>query len=127
MQILNCVVRLSGDVTNESVKNGVTAPEVMLLQHLHGHDAVRSIQPTVMDKRGHREERARLIMTYGDRVVTELFGGPHLRLPIQLVDDLDDESDDDESEDKSDDDDGEGSPPAPPPPSDPKKTLSLNK
>lgn len=87
MQLYDCKVRLNGNMLSESVKKDVTAPEIIILRALHGHDeGVIDIRPTVMDKRPHADERERLEQVYGPKVVFETFGLPHLKLPIKLDD-----------------------------------------
>jgi len=72
-----------------------------------------------------REERARLIMTYGGKVVLDLFGGDHQKLPVQLID-LDDPEDEDEDESEEEAADSDGGVQGPPVEA-PKKTLTLSK
>lgn len=86
MQIANCHVRLSGDMTNEVFKPGVTPAEVAVLRALHGANAVVKIQPTVMDKRPHAQEFDRLKQAYGDKVVTAAFPGALPQLPVNFKD-----------------------------------------
>ena len=100
MQLYDATVRLSGNPMQEVPKQNLTAPEVMLLQKIHGGvDAVVRIAKRKMDKRSHGEERARLGALYGDQQVFSLFGPDHTKLPVKLdniefVDD-DELSDDD--------------------------------
>lgn len=64
MQTLNALVALSGDRNNMVFKTGITPPEVLLLQQLHGADAVLSIEPVGDEKREPFEEIARLKIAY---------------------------------------------------------------
>lgn len=86
MQLANCHVRLSGDMTNEVFKPGVTPAEVAVLRALHGADAVVKIQPTVMDKRPHAQEFDRLKQVYGDKIVVAAFPGAVPQLPVSFKD-----------------------------------------
>lgn len=43
MKLYTCKVRHGGSLHNEVLKNNVTAPEIRLLQHIHGHDAILDI------------------------------------------------------------------------------------
>ena len=100
MQLYDATVRLSGNPMAEVPKTDLTAPEVMLLQKIHGGpDAVVRIKKRKMDKRSHGEERARLGVLYGDATVFGLFGPDHTKLPVKLenVEFVDDDklSDDD--------------------------------
>ena len=54
MQLYDATVRLSGNPMQEVPKQNLTAPEVMLLQKIHGGvDAVVRIAKRKMDKRSH--------------------------------------------------------------------------
>jgi hypothetical protein len=106
LKTYSCKVRLDGAVTNEVRKSGVTGPEIMILQHIHGADAVLEITPEIVkgkhqDKRdaedGHvltsAEERERLKYWYAVRdnpdpvvaskiaMIRSLFGPDHMELP----------------------------------------------
>lgn len=68
MQPYKCKLRLNGNLNNEVVKRGVTAPEIMVLRALHGADAVVDIsEDGPMDKRSHSEERARIMLLYANQ------------------------------------------------------------
>lgn len=84
MQNYKLLVWLNGEMTNQVRKEGVTAPEVILMQGIHGMDAILEIQKTTMDKRSHADERARLIEVYGEKRVGDAFGPSHQRLPVTL-------------------------------------------
>lgn len=86
MQTYNAMLRLAGDLNNTVPKFGLTAPEIIVLKAIHGEDAVVDIQKSAMDKRPHEDERARLEITYGHKVVTSLFGPPFAggKLPVKL-------------------------------------------
>lgn len=97
MQTYDCKIRLGGAVTNEVRKAGVTAAEIMVLQEIHGADAVSDIVAGKMDKRSHAEERRRLYDTYANPetnnpetvavkvgLIRGLFGHDALDLPIKL-------------------------------------------
>lgn len=73
-------VRLAGDVAQEVIKEGVTAPEVMLLQKLHGQDAVcrgKRAEPVTYDL-GDVGLRLQLALHYGDDLIDGTFGPAHL-------------------------------------------------
>lgn len=85
MQLYDATVRLSGNPMQEVPKTGLTAPEVLLLQRIHGGaDAVVKIQKRKMDKRSHLAERQRLGQKYGDHKVFDMFGPEHTKLPTKL-------------------------------------------
>lgn len=65
MQTANIMLSLGGDHGNQVYKHAVTAAEIAVLRAIHGDDAVKDIEPTGTVKRSHREERGRLIETYG--------------------------------------------------------------
>ena len=84
MQNYKLLVWLNGEMTNQVRKDGITAPEVILMQGIHGIDAILEIQKTTMDKRSHKDERVRLIDKYGEKRVGDAFGPSHQRLPVNL-------------------------------------------
>lgn len=101
MQTYEAEVILGGlPMKTSVVKEGLTAPEIMLLRALHGQDAVINIQPRSMDKRSHVAERARLEEIYGasedddveehvgSKALFRLFGAKELgaKLPVSLPD-----------------------------------------
>jgi hypothetical protein len=65
MQTAHCLLSLGGDHGNQVMKHGVTAAEIAVLRAIHGNDAVQEIEPAGHVKRSHREERERLLSTYG--------------------------------------------------------------
>jgi len=91
MKRYDATVRLCGDTAHEVNKEGLTAPEIMVLRRIHGLDAVVRIIPAwaVYPHVSHREERDRLGKIYCDRdetamLLNELFGPDHLPLPDTL-------------------------------------------
>jgi hypothetical protein len=107
MQTYDCVVRIAGNVSHEVDKHGVTAPEVLILAHIHGTDGVRSVQPRAMKNHRHPEERARLEGLYGEKVVMAVFGSALMggKLPLKLAADFG-QTDEDEPDDEAQADDG---------------------
>lgn len=102
MQLYSCKVRLAGSVLNEVRKPEVTVPEIYVLRHLHGEDAVLEIKPLrkeAMDPgpededgnptkpvlRTDRAERQRLAELYDPEgmkgLLTTLFGVGGMPLP----------------------------------------------
>lgn len=81
MDIYKCKVRLSGSLLNEVPKINVSAPEVIVLQHTHGSDAVVDLRKTGEKRADNFGERDRLASIYGFKVVGELFGPQHRELP----------------------------------------------
>lgn len=90
MQVANCHVRLSGDISNEIWKSCVTPAEVLVLRAVHGPDAVVKFEPitgkATPDRRAHDGEFNRLRDTYGEKVVTTVFPGAQPRLPAVFKD-----------------------------------------
>ena len=86
MKTYDCHVRLGGKVTNEVQRLGVTAPEIIALRSIHGEDAVVRLKSLAVadDRRSHVAERDRLSRLYGDKVIEDLFGPNHQKLPIEL-------------------------------------------
>jgi hypothetical protein len=60
MQTLNALVALSGDRNNMVLRTDITPPEVLLLQSLHGADAVLQIEPVGDVRREPMQEIERL-------------------------------------------------------------------
>lgn len=88
MQLYDATLRLGGNLNNTIVKTDLTAPEILVLQSIHGGDAVVEIEERNMDKRSHEFERARLDGLYGQKNVIRLFGAPfaNAKLPVKLND-----------------------------------------
>lgn len=89
MNLYTCKVRLNGSVTNEVPKIGVTAPELVLLQHIHGADAVSNVEHHSQVQRDEEEERERLVSTYGTSAkgiqrVENVLGMSHQPLPTKV-------------------------------------------
>ena len=94
MNLYNCVVRVSGSLHNEVPRFGVTAPEVLMLQHLHGEDAVRNITHVGVSDEFDAAIRDRMIAFYGtgtidsprsgEALVRQVFGPKMQRLPDTL-------------------------------------------
>lgn len=65
MQLCNITLRLGGSLLHTVPKTGVTPAEILVLQRLHGNDAVTDIRPVKFDKnRGHLTEYDRLAQLY---------------------------------------------------------------
>lgn len=97
MQIVDCNVRIGGSVLHVVPKQDVTPAEIIVLQQIHGTDAVQDVRPKRMDKRSHTEEFDRLRRTYGRNglqsvdgepsvLLDRLFPGAIKRLPVTLKD-----------------------------------------
>lgn len=74
MQVCECVVLIGGDQRNSVQKESVTPAEIVLLQRIHGIDAVRDICVLKTDKRTQEFERDRLGSLYGDEMIGGVFG-----------------------------------------------------
>lgn len=97
MQLANINLRLGGSPMHVVHKQGVTPAEILVLQRIHGSDAVVDVRPTKIDKnRRHAEEFDRLAALY-DRgagvdtpdtdqksILKELFPGAMKKLPLTL-------------------------------------------
>tara|TARA_X000000368_G_scaffold48050_2_gene34327 strand:+ start:7249 stop:7680 length:432 start_codon:yes stop_codon:yes gene_type:complete len=82
--ICSCVVALGGDVRQTVPKPIVTVPEILLLQSIHGGDAITNIIITGQEKRTDESIRDELGVMYKDDVVNALFGNFN-DLPKTLV------------------------------------------
>ena len=85
-------VRLGGSMLNEVWRDNMTAPEVILLRKIHGHDAVIELEKTGSRSLDHQAERQRLYTSYPSATnqdskrhfVEELFGPNHVDLPTSV-------------------------------------------
>lgn len=78
MHFCTAKVNVGGDRDNVAVLNEfnpVSWPEILLLQQVHGPDAVSDVEPFVVIEQGSREERQRLAEKYGEALVAHVFGG----------------------------------------------------
>jgi hypothetical protein len=90
MQQLNAMVALTGDRNNMVWKMGLTPAEILLLQALHGADAVVQIEPTGETRREPHEEITRLKELYplhGERIqnIWRDFPGPAFPMRIDSL------------------------------------------
>lgn len=83
MQRANCTVKL-GSLGNTVAKTNVSPAEAACLLAIHGEGSVVDVQPTIMDKTPHTQERSRLRTTYGEHVVDRLFPGEFNKLPTKF-------------------------------------------
>lgn len=84
-QLLRCSVALAGDQEQVVVRhrgNPIVFPELILLQHLHGEDAITDIHVVGQWDTTQSEVRARLKSIYGDKYFTEVFSGAQPQLPM---------------------------------------------
>jgi len=97
MQICECEVRLGASVQHTVLKSEVTPAEILILQAIHGQDAVVGIKPKKMDKRPNADELERLHNLYGretegirdagnGNLIAKLFPGINPSLPVSLKD-----------------------------------------
>lgn len=97
MQLSNIVLRIGGSVLHTVPKALVTPAEILVLQRIHGHDAVVDVRPVKKDKnRSHAAEFERLAQLYdgaaqasapGDEsksILGTLFPGAMKKLPMTL-------------------------------------------
>lgn len=97
MQLANIVLRLGGSLLHTVPIADATPAEILVLQHIHGNDAVVDVRPTRVDKgKRHEAEFDRLATKY-DRaasasapgedaksVLATLFPGAMKKLPTTL-------------------------------------------
>jgi hypothetical protein len=92
MQLYKATVRIkppgSTSPTHELEKEDLTAPEIVVLRHVHGDDAVLRISKTKMDKREKAGEVERLRDKFNSDtrdVIREVFGpAPLQTMPLAL-------------------------------------------
>jgi hypothetical protein len=74
LQTATCYVYLGGDKGTSVPLGSVTVAEIAVLRLIHGTDAVHDIEPTGEIERTHREERQRLVDTYGRAMIDDEAG-----------------------------------------------------
>ena len=80
MQIAIVEILLNGNVQH-TVTRPVAASEVLILRHIHGHDAVVNPVEVSTSKRSNADEIARLKAEYGSNVFTQVYPGAAPKLP----------------------------------------------
>ncbi len=99
MQRYSCNVRPGGDLIHDVPKSGMSAAEIMVLNHIHGEGAVVHIEPTKMDRMKSKDEYEHLRQVYGDKPVIEVFGnGFNVQLPSKLDLGIDEEEEHDDKD-----------------------------
>lgn len=73
MKLLNCTVRLGGDLLHAVPKERISEREVMLLRHIHGSDAVVDLKQVGEIEIAAMDEYHRLARFYGVKKVEECF------------------------------------------------------
>lgn len=73
MKLLNCTVRLGGDLLHAVPKERISEREVMLLRHIHGSDAVVDLKQVGDIEIAAMDEYHRLARFYGVKKVEECF------------------------------------------------------
>ncbi len=94
MQRYNCKVLCGGSRYNEVRKFDLTAPEILILRYVHGHDNITEVRPSVKKPIKNQELRADLEHRYTralskmkpPRNMETMFGMPHMMLPEYLPD-----------------------------------------
>lgn len=94
MQRYNCKVLCGGSRYNEVRKFDLTAPEIIILRYIHGHDNIADVRASVKEAIKNQELRADLERRYTralaklkpSRTMEMLFGMPHMMLPELLPD-----------------------------------------
>ena len=97
MKYYTAKIRLNGRTENEVLRHNLSAPEVILLNVIHGGAAIAKLEETgdtAFSTTQHRQERKRLEDTYGRKKeiadeIQRLFGGVTSMLPESTtLDDL---------------------------------------
>lgn len=88
MEIYDCKVLLGGSRDNEVRKRAIPAPEVILLQHIHGFDHVLELKHVGTSEIDNATVRDMLALTYSTDpdpktapILKEVFGPPAMPLP----------------------------------------------
>ena len=89
MQLVHCTVNLNGDPRKQVRRVNVSVPEIMILQAIHGDDAV--IEMEYAGERDSTDEKERLDKFYGGKQeildkIKELFPGARPQFPQKLTD-----------------------------------------
>ena len=90
MDYYSARIRLNGSVLNEVRKERLSAPEVVVMQYLHGVDSVLDVVKVDAKPIEHMAERERLIQEY-ERALRrqqisfiQIFGPSHVDLPVSV-------------------------------------------
>lgn len=84
-QLLRCAVALAGDPEQVVVRhrgNPIVFPELIVLQHLHGEEAIQDVHVVGEWDATQAEVLERLRLIYGSDAVTAVFPGARPRLPM---------------------------------------------
>ena len=84
MDYFNCKVRLGGSLHNEVRKTAISAPEVIVLRHIHGGESVFDFEPVDLKRSEvltQEEIRENMCREYGDDRIAALFGESYMPLP----------------------------------------------
>jgi hypothetical protein len=84
-QLLRCSIALAADPEQVVVRHRgrpIVFPELIVLQHLHGEEAILDIHVVGEWDATQAEVLERLRLIYGDKAVTEVFPGARPRLPV---------------------------------------------
>jgi hypothetical protein len=85
-QLLRCMVALAGDTDQQVYLHRgrpILFPELILLQNLHGEEAVTEVYVVGTCEMSNDEATARLNEIYGKKAVNDAFPGARARLPTQ--------------------------------------------
>lgn len=85
MHFCTAYVAIAGDkgqVVHRNLFNPVSWPEIEVLRHVHGDDAVLEVKPFVHVSQDVRAERERLRLIYGDEAINACFPGRNPRMEI---------------------------------------------
>lgn len=92
MQFYSAKVRLSGSPMNE-VRDVYSAPQILIMQYIHGVDAITDVKPEKTEKMNMREYKEQLKAMYDpalvkrEQSIDKIFGALG-QLPTKLPDDL---------------------------------------
>ena len=78
MEIYDCKVLVGGSRSNEVRKEGIPAPEVILLRHIHGDDSVINVVHVGTSDISDADVRDMLALTYGPDAAETSKAGPKI-------------------------------------------------
>lgn len=85
MDYATAQIRLAGELHSTVIKE-VSAPEIAILRHIHGEDALIDIKKSRSATVSQADERDRLDRVYGEELMKKLFPGLSAKLPMDLAD-----------------------------------------
>ena len=86
MQMIECMVAVGNDpqnIVHRDPSRPVSYPEMLILQYIHGEEAITDAYHVGEEERDNGSELERLRIAYGARAVQDVFPGSRPRLPLR--------------------------------------------